>query len=199
MPLVFHRPHQIQGGWREPTSPKSIFKPLCFCPPKVTLIKGGMFLNWLSRSCWTMEFTSAWKKMHISSTRLCQGLWLGCAQQKGGRKGTLWNCSEHLSRLNSILDTNVKDRLPWLLLLAYWGAMWRSIERRADNDTTEGAGSQRQRTEREEGWPSRGRLGRLPGRPLPGSHVHAGTRSRIRELLKSQLGHRYAVWPLSTA
>lgn len=131
-----------------------------------------MFLSWLARNCWAVEFISACNKTPISP--LCLGLWLVCALQKGGRKATLWNCSEHLSRLNSILDTNVKERLPWLLLLVYWGAMWCSIERHADNDTEQGAGR--------EGSGGENDLPEQTGKASASSSVHAGTGARIREL-----------------
>lgn len=43
MPLVFHRPHQLQGGWREPTSSKAFSRPSASVLPKWLLLKVGRF------------------------------------------------------------------------------------------------------------------------------------------------------------
>lgn len=156
------------------------FTPFCLGLSKWFLLK-TVFLSWPARNCWPVEFISAWNETrptphphphsHPSLSFLLPEsiTWLCLAE--GRQERHTWNCSEHLSRLNSILDTNVKERLLWLLLLVYWGAMWFSTERpaelagqgRFDDDTAPGAG---------ERWPSWGCLERCcqasPCSPGPG-------------------------------
>lgn len=150
--------------------------PFCLCPPKVTPMKAGMCLSWPARNCWMVEFISAWNKTPIFPPFL-PGSWLYLAEERQG-KGTVWNCSKDLSRLNLILDTNVQEKSPLApargslrrKVMLHWKACW-SQPVPADNDKVQEEGAV--------GWAQGGMLfPRMLPKTLPSSTVHGVTEGK---------------------